>query len=368
MLRKYLLPLVSALGLVFALKTVAEGNKVDPPNPPVVRPPANPYARASVAGAGIIEAPSENISVGAPVSGVVAEVLAGIGDLVEKGAPLFRLDDRALRAELAVRRAAAQAAARKLERLRALPRPETLPPLRARVAEARAQRDDLRAQVERWDSIGDARAVSEDERARKRYALELAERTLERVSSELREAEAGAWAPDVAVAESDLEAARAESARVETELDRLVVRAPVAGRVLQRNVRPGEFVQAGPAGERPPVLLGEAGAPHVRIDIDEGDAPLFRPGAPASANLRGRPDVRIPLVFVRVEPFVVPKRSLTGLSNERVDTRVLQVIYAVEGTPPVTLYVGQQVDAFIDAAGPDAATRGALAPSSGGRS
>jgi len=365
MFRKYLLPLLSALGLVFALKTVADGKRIDPPNPPPVAPPLNPFGRASLAGAGIIEARSENIAIGSPLSGVVAEVLVAVGDEVAKDAPLFRLDDRAQRAERAVKRAAAQASAQRLARLKAMPRQESLPPLKARAAEARSMRDDLKAQVERWDSIKDARAVSDDERTRKRFALSAAERTLERVEAELQEAEAGAWAPEVAVAEAELAMAEAEVLRVETELERLVVRAPVTGRVLQRNVRAGEFVQAGTALERPPILLGDTSVLHVRIDIDEGDAPLFRPGAPAKATLKGRPDQRIPLAFVRVEPFVVPKRSLTGLSAERVDTRVLQVVYAVDGASPIALYAGQQVDAFFDTSPADPAPKAAAAHSGG---
>jgi hypothetical protein len=49
-----------------------------------------------------------------------------------------------------------------------------------------------------------------------------------------------------------------------------------------------------------------------------------------------------------VEPFVVPKKSLTGDNTERVDTRVLQVIYDCDpaGRPP--LFVGQQVEVFIE--------------------
>ena len=48
---------------------------------------------------------------------------------------------------------------------------------------------------------------------------------------------------------------------------------------------------------------------------------------------------------------MIPKKSLTGDTTERVDTRVLQVIYEAdtEGRPP--LFVGQQVEVFIDAAG-----------------
>jgi multidrug resistance efflux pump len=193
--------------------------------------------------------------------------------------------------------------------------------------------------------------VSEDDVVKRRFAVAAAGRALERWEAELAEVEAGAWAPDLQVAEAELGLAQADLGRSETELDRLTVRAPAAATVLQLNIRPGEFAQAGPAGAAGPlVLLGDTSVLHVRVDIDEGDAPLFRPGAKAVASVKGRPDIRVPLAFVRVDPFVVPKRSLTGLASERVDTRVLQVIYAIEGTPPVPLYVGQQVDAFIEAA------------------
>ena len=53
--------------------------------------------------------------------------------------------------------------------------------------------------------------------------------------------------------------------------------------------------------------------------------------------------------FYRVEPYVVPKKSLTGESTERVDTRVLQVLYSFS-TDDLPVYVGQQMDVFIEAA------------------
>jgi HlyD family secretion protein len=54
-----------------------------------------------------------------------------------------------------------------------------------------------------------------------------------------------------------------------------------------------------------------------------------------------------PLRFIRFEPYVLPKTSLTGDSAERVDTRVLQVIYSFNrGKLPI--YVGQQMDVYIE--------------------
>jgi hypothetical protein len=72
------------------------------------------------------------------------------------------------------------------------------------------------------------------------------------------------------------------------------------------------------------------------------------PGSPALAFARGDADRPYRLAFVRVEPLVMPKRSLTGIGGERVDTRVLQAIYAVEDRDDA-LHVGQQLDVFIQA-------------------
>ena len=65
------------------------------------------------------------------------------------------------------------------------------------------------------------------------------------------------------------------------------------------------------------------------------------------AYVKGETKNAIPLRFTRIEPYVIPKKSLTGASTERVDTRVLQVIYQLD-PPKRPLYVGQQVDVYIE--------------------
>jgi hypothetical protein len=103
------------------------------------------------------------------------------------------------------------------------------------------------------------------------------------------------------------------------------------------------------------MLLGNVSNLHVRVDIDEHDIPRFSLNAPARAIIKGHPELSFPLKFVRVDPYVVPKKSLTGMNTERVDTRVLQVIYTFEpGSMPV--FVGQQVEVFLEARPTDAAT------------
>ncbi len=187
-------------------------------------------------------------------------------------------------------------------------------------------------------------AVADEVYTQAKLASEAAKAALTSANAELSKLLAGTWNEDVIVAESELKAAEAEVSQTRTELTRLEVKAPIDGQVLQVNVRAGEYINAPTTS--PPIVLGETSTLHVRVDIDEHDIPRFAP-LPATGLLRGSTGKPIKLRFVRVEPMVIPKKSLTGDNTERVDTRVLQVIYAVEQSDQ-PLFVGQQVDAFID--------------------
>jgi len=294
MIRKYVLPLVAALGLAFAIVSVVRGSQPVPAAPPVAQPAKAPFP-SYVAGAGIIEASTENIAIGSPVGGIVTRVLVKVGDLVQPGDVLFEIDDRDLRAQ----------------RL----------PAAARVREAEASLARSRTLLRLAESVPDKRAISAEDLGNRRSA--------------------------VAIDEASLAAAQAQVEQIDIELDRRQVRALVPGQILQVKTRPGEFAAAGVMAT-PLMLLGNNDRLHVRVDIDENDAWRFAKGADAVAFVRGNPQLETKLRFVRTEPYVVPKVSLTGMSSERVDTRVLQVIYSFDdGTLPV--YVGQQMDVFVAA-------------------
>src|SRR5439155_5450039 len=88
------------------------------------------------------------------------------------------------------------------------------------------------------------------------------------------------------------------------------------------------------------------GSVSVRVAVAEADIPRVRAGMSASAFRRGDARQEVALQLVRVEPLATAKRSLTGDKTERVDTRVLKLIYEVSGTGQA-LYVGQQLDVFL---------------------
>jgi multidrug resistance efflux pump len=351
MVRKYFLPLLAGGLLLFAVAFVVRGQQTPPKAQPPVTPAQTPFGN-TVAGAGLVEAETENISIGAALPGVVLEVYVPVdkvGQWVKKGDPLFQVDDRQLRAQLKVQEANLAAAEAQLAKLEAQPRPEEVPPSEAAVRTAQANLDMALDLAERNRRLYATRAVGEEDYRQKTLAAEAARFQLEQAKKQLALLKAGAWEPDKAIARATVEQARAQIEQTKADLERSLVRASVDGQVLQVNVRPGEYAGAPPGQAL--VVLGNLKRLHVRVDIDENDIPRFKPGAPAKAAPRGDPTQQFPMSFVRVEPYVIPKKSLTGDNTERVDTRVLQVIYAVDASDQ-PIYVGQQLDVFIDVGAP----------------
>ncbi len=304
-----LLPIAAVIGLVLATVSIVRTQPTPQNAPPPATPPRSAFA-SSVAAVGIIESRSENISLAAHLPGVVEAVYVKVGDNVSAGAPLVKLDTRALEATRASRQAALAAA-------------------RARVAGAEAAANEARRQLAIVESVTDARSVSAEVLARRQGA-------------------AATTVAELTAAEASAMLAAAQLHETETDLARSVITAPITGRVLQVRLRPGEYAAAG-AGVPASLLIGDVSALHVRVDIDESEAWRLRPGASAVAQVRGNAAIQTRAVFVRYEPLVVPKQSLTGATTERVDTRVLQAIYRLEDNT-LPLFVGQQMDVFIEAA------------------
>ena len=351
MIRKFILPALALLGVLFALFMVIRGAKPPKVAAAVAEPAKPPYAYY-VAGAGLVEAATENIAVGTPVGGLVLEVYGQVGDRVKAGAPLFRIDDRSLQADLGVKQAAAASAKARLDKLLKGTREEEVRVAKAELDEALATLGEAKRNYERWSQLQRGAATGEEVETR-RAALQVAEARAERARTNLELLKAGTWEPDIAIARTEVASAEAAVRFVQTEIDRLTVRSPVDGMLLQVKVRPGEYAVAGVL-QTPLMLIGRtAERLHVRVDVDENEALRVNETARARASIRGDSSKWADLKFVRIEPYIVPKRSLTGDSTERVDTRVLQVIYAFDPNA-LKAYVGQQMDVFIEAAPPDA--------------
>src|SRR5437867_7987475 len=101
LVRKYVIPILAAAGVALAVYTVRSENRPVRPAPPVVEPARSPY-ELPVAGAGIVEASTENIAIGTPLAGVAVRIAVKVGDEVTAGDVLFAIADRAARAVVEV--------------------------------------------------------------------------------------------------------------------------------------------------------------------------------------------------------------------------------------------------------------------------
>jgi len=315
-MKRFGLPALALVALVFAVSAAWKWRTVKSSTVPLAAPPTAGFQHA-VGAVGLVEASSENISISTAVSGLIVKVYVKAGDRVSAGQNLFSLDDRDLKAELVTRRATLDAARERLARLEQSPRPEEIPPAEARVREAEAALADAAVQQKLIESVSDRRAIREEDLQRRRQATRAAEAKLDEAKAALALLKAGAWAPDVRIAKAEVTATEAQLKRIETDIERLTMRAPAAGEILQVNVRAGEYAQVG-ALAKPLIVMGDTSHLNVRVDVDENEGWRVRADAPAQASERGNSSQKVPLEFVRFEPYVVPKKSLTGDSTERV--------------------------------------------------
>src|SRR6476660_379792 len=267
MIGKYVLPLLAVLGLAVSISTVIRGNQTPSLIPSPIQSAKAPYG-SYVAGAGMVETSTENIEIGTPVSGIVSAIYVKWGDRVNIRDPLFKIDDRDLQGQLLV--------------------------AVAKVKEAQGGLAKTRNLLKVAEGLRPGSSISEVEMDNRRF--------------------------DAAINEAVLGSASAQVEQIKIEIERRTIRAPVSGRILQIKTRLGEFAPSGVLNT-PLMLLGDDARLHVRVDIDENDAWRVRSHALAMGFVRGNPDLKTSLHFERLEPYVVPKVSLTGQSTERTDTR-----------------------------------------------
>ena len=300
LLTQVFIPLLSIIGLTFAIyfTTSMAAPKAQTTNQLAI-PPGSPFT-ATVSGSGTVEANTRNISVGVFISGIIEHINVRVGDHVKAGQVLFEMDARQAEADfdLAV----------------------------AGVDQAEAVLADTKDQLRRYEGLKVGLAVSQDTLSKQRFLVKKLE--------------------------AELAASKAKAQLAEVRLAQQSVTAPVDGRILKINVSAGEFVNASSAaasGNNASIVMGGDDPLYVRVQIDENDIPRLKADAPAVAFLRSKGDIKFDLKLVRIEPLVLPKRSLTGDTSERVDTRVLEVIYELQNPSQFPVYIGQQMDIFIDA-------------------
>jgi len=286
---RYKLPLVAGVCLVLAVVTMCS-RKPDVSKTPLAPPPTSPYEQ-SVAGIGIVEPKSELIEIGTDAPGIVQRVLVTVGDHVNAGTPLVIMDQREVDAH--IQRASAA------------------------LKVARIQSQQALTQFDLVWNLPDKRAVSRDEFSKRQFEAQAAKARVAQL-----EAEVAQW---------------------QTTKERLSIKAPISGEILEVACQPGEAV--GGASQGVLIRMGDTRDLHIRVEIDETLSHHVKPTAKAVATPRGDTQRALPLDFVRIEKYVKPKVNLVS-GGQRVDTRVMQVVYRIASGNEGVL-VGQQMDVYI---------------------
>ncbi len=334
-------------------------NRPVKPQPPAFQPAANPYAKAIFAN-GMIEAdqPSgSNTNIFPEVAGAIVRTEVRDGEAVKAGQPLLFIDDSMQRATTEQARLLAEGAMAQLKALKAEPRRETLAVAAAQVVQAQANLNTLARQRDKLalSASLDPRSVSQNSLDSAIDTARAAEATLAVARRQYDLTRAGAWVYDIQNQEAQVAALTHAYEADKALLAKYVVKAPTDGTVLAINAPKGGYVS--PLGaydtytqmNLPVAVLGQvAGTLQVRCYVDE----ILLSRIPRSGAIRAQMSVRgadykVPLQFVRIQPYVTPKIELSNQRQEQVDLRVLPVIFRFRTDPKMKLYPGEQVDVYI---------------------
>jgi len=327
--------------------------------PPVFNPVASPYATAIYSN-GIIESEQqagENINIFPEVAGPITEVFAREGQQVTAGTPLLRIDDSVQKATADQLRLQSEAALVLLQELKAQPRKETLAIAKAQVVLAESN---LKAATDQYDKRRasydlDQKSISRDVLDTAHDAVTQAASAKEVAIKQYDLTKAGAWSYDIANQQKTYEALNQTYRAANALLSKYSINARSDGVVLAVNASVGSYVSSLGAydtytqGTDPLIVMGTSqDYLAVRCYVDE----ILVSRLPAPANIKAQmsirgTDVKVPLEFVRVQPYVSPKIELSNQRTEKVDLRVLPVIFRFPKKDLNTVFPGQQVDVFI---------------------
>ncbi len=350
------LVVVGALGALFSAYVYAVPSK---PLPPVFNPAPNPYAQGIYAN-GIVESNQsngENINIYPEVAGSIVRIFVTEGQSVTQGAPLAQIDDSIQRATAEQQKSQAEAAQALLSELRAQPRKENLDVARAQVELAEASlktADDALAKQRKSYELA-PESVSKDVLDNAVNAQKVAKANLEMVTRQYDLTKAGAWVFDIRTQEKQAEALAKASTASNALLAKYMIKAPADGVVMAIDATVGSYASPQGAydtytqGTDPLVVMSSAkGTLDVRCYIDEILIPRLPPADKLQAQMfiRGT-STKIPLEFVRVQPYVSPKIQLSNQRQEKVDLRVLPVIFRFQPPPGIQVFPGELVDVYV---------------------
>jgi len=246
-----------------------------------------------------------------------------------------------------------------LEELKAQPRKEVLEVSKAQMEAAAANlktSEDQLSKLRKSFEL-DSKSVSRDQLDNADNAVKVAKANLETARKQYELTKAGAWIFDIQNQQHQYEALMKTYESGKALLAKYTIRAPVDGVVLAVNTAAGSFIstqgtyETYTQGYTPVVVMAHPELCYqVRCYIDE----ILIPRLPQPSQMNARMFIRgtqtsIPLEFVRTQPYVTPKIELSNQRAEKVDVRVLPVLFRFEAPKGTHVYPGQLVDVYLEA-------------------
>jgi HlyD family secretion protein len=357
--RNRVLFFLAIIGLLAGLVSAYIYGMKKKPQPPVFTPASNPYEKG-VYSNGIIESyqpNGENINIYPEVAGTITKILVAEGETVHKGAALLMMDDSVQKAIVQQQKSQAEAALTLLDELKAQPRKENLEIAKAQVELAssslKSAQDQLDKQRKSYEL--EPRSVSRDVLDSAENAVKVAKANLEVVRKQYELTQAGAWIYDIRNQEKQYNALSKAFTASNSLLNKYTIRAPVDGVILSIKAAVGSYISPQGAygtyteGFNPVLVMGSS-QPYIEVRCYIDEILIHR--LPQASQMKAQMFIRgtnisIPLQYERVQPYVSPKIELSNQRTERVDVRVLPVIFRFEKPKNFDIYPGQLVDVYI---------------------
>jgi HlyD family secretion protein len=267
------------------------------------------------------------------------------GSVVTKGQVLARLDDRLAKARVDAATAQLAAAKARYTFARRGPRNEDIAAARAEAdaaAAAAAHRDAEQARSERLGATG---AVASSVVDADGAAARVAKAQSNAASARFQSLAKGTRAEQIEEAAAAIALAQAELDAAKVALDQTVLRAPSDGVVLRRTAEVGTLVAT--LTPVPVVTMADVRQLEIRAEIDEADVAAVSLGQRAYATADAYGDKQFPVKITRISRELGRKTVRDDDPRARVDTRVQEVIFELDGTPGVELPLGLRMSLHI---------------------
>jgi multidrug resistance efflux pump len=299
-----------------------------------------------VAGPGLVEPIGEELKLGSELSGRLRSVNVNEGDRIHKGQVLAILENDDYTAQVRSGDAdvlAKEATLRKVVNgARLQERREALSNVRAKKAVA----DNARGEAERYEALGTAGVISREEMERHTREYEVAMANYQEAVEHQSLVDDKAREEDRALAESNLQLARAQLEEAHARYAKTLIKSPIDGIVMRKHHHSGESISNSSTVSDPILTIGDTKVLRVRIDVDETEVSKVRVGQKAYVTADAYGGRKFWGHVVLVADRLGRKNVRTDEPNERVDSKILETV--VELDTGTELRVGLRVDGFIE--------------------